>query len=500
MKYLNKLFILSLGILFLGAGCDNNSSDNEEPEPAAVVTTDQGTQNGNMVLIPEVESHEDGWVVIHRSNANNDGPQVPEIIGKSMVSMGTNGNVMIQLEESVRDGEILWAMLHEDTGSIGEYEFDGQNGLDNPVTREDMIVMNSFEIMQTDPMVAAEDQVNQGNIFMVDVNAAEDGWIVIHGPNATNDGPQIPEIIGKAPVQAGMNEGVEIALNEGESVSSGDNLFPMLHYDTGIEGSYEFDGQSDRDLPVIFDGDIVLTSFTVLENNSTLTANDQLVMGNSISVDVNSNTDGWVVVHRSNASNDGPQVPEIIGKAPISAGMNTDVRIMFNEGETVEDGEQLWPMVHYDTGVKGEYEFDGVGIHDQPVITASGILMTNIIVNGGTPSVMVSDQMAENNETVTIESVTTEQRGWIVLHHDNGNNAPVVPDIIGKAQVYLGANSEIEITVADNESLQSGDKLWAMLHLDDGEEGAYEFDGNSGLDNPVFDSQNNIVMVSFTIQ
>ncbi|MFN1834972.1 hypothetical protein AB2B38_006900 [Balneola sp. MJW-20] len=500
MKSLSKLFILGVSLIFLSTACDENSTGSEELPVASVNTTDQGTQNGNQVLIPEVNSPEDGWVVIHRSNTANDGPQVPEIIGKAAVSAGNNSNVFLQLDESVSDGEILWAMLHEDTGTKGEYEFDGQNGLDNPVFRNEMIVMNSFEIMQTNPSVSAEDQVNQGNIFTVDVNAAEDGWIVIHGPNANNDGPQIPEIIGKAPVEAGINTGVEIALNEGETVSAGDMLFPMLHYDTGIIGSYEFDGQNDRDLPVIVDSDIVLTSFTVQQNNSTLAADDQMVMDNGISVDVTSATEGWVVVHRSNATNNGPQVPEIIGKAPISAGMNTDVQITFDEGVTVEDGEQLWPMVHFDTGVQGEYEFDGVGIHDQPVITANGILMTNITVNGGAPSVTVNDQAAENNEMITITEVTTEQRGWIVLHRDNGNDAPVVPDIIGKAQVYLGANGEIDITVAEGETLQTGDKLWAMLHIDDGEEGAYEFDGNSGLDNPVFDSNSNIVMVQFTIQ
>jgi hypothetical protein len=473
----------------------------EDPLIPEVEVNTQGTDNGNKVNISTVVSPDDGWIVIHRSNEAGDGPQVPEIIGKAMVDAGTNTDVTLQLEEGVANDETLWAMLHEDTGTVGEYEFDGENGLDLPVTFDEEIVMSSFTITQTDPAIRVEDQVNKGNIFTVSVDAAEDGWIVIHGPNANNDGPQIPEIIGKAPVTSGSNEMVEIVLNEGAEVATGDNLYPMLHFDTGEIGVYEFDGDSGLDLPVTFKGDIVLSSFEVLENTSTLTAEDQMVNNNSISVDVNSNTAGWVVVHRSNQANDGPQIPEIIGKAPIEAGMNTDVQITFNDGEVVEDGEQLWPMVHYDTGEIGAYEFDGQGPHDQPVVTANGILMTNITVSGSAmPSVMVSDQAVENG-TVTVDETMTGQIGFVVLHRDTGNDSPVVPASIGHGEVYTGQNSELVIELNEGENLEAGDKVWAMLHIDNGTIGSYDFDGSEGSDDPpVFDESNNIVMVQFTIQ
>ena len=484
------------------AACNsNNTNEDEDPFVPSVEVNTQGTSNGNKVSISSVESPENGWIVIHRSNAEGNGPQVPEIIGKAMVESGSNSNVTIQLDEGVANDETLWAMLHEDTGDIGTYEFDGENGLDLPVTFDGNVIMSSFMITQTDPAIMASDQVNQGNIFTVSVDAAEDGWIVIHGPNASNDGPRIPEIIGKSPVSAGMNQDVEIILNEGESVSAGDNLFPMLHYDTGETGAYEFDGENGLDLPVIFNGNIVLESFTVLENSLSLMAEDQMITDNSITVDVESNTAGWVVVHRSNESNDGPQIPEIIDKAPIKEGMNTDVQITFAEGEVVEDGEQLWPMVHFDTGEAGTYEFDGVGPHDQPVITASGILMTNITVSGSSmPAITVDDQSAEDG-TITISETMAAQIGFVVLHRDTGENAPVVPASIGHGQVYTGANNNLVITLDEGETLEAGDKVWAMLHIDAGTIGSYDFDGSEGSDDPpVFDDMQNIVMVQFTVQ
>ncbi|MAL18531.1 MAG: hypothetical protein CL667_12570 [Balneola sp.] len=504
MKSLNKLFIILAAVGLSFTACDNNNSsgENDGDIPSVAVNT-QGTSSGNQVVISNVVSPENGWIVIHRSNADGNGPQVPEIIGKAMVEAGTNTDVSIQLEEGVQNNETLWAMLHEDTGTIGEYEFDGSSGLDLPVTLNDEIVMTSFSISQTDPSITSMDQVNRGNIFRItSVSAAEDGWIVIHGPNANNDGPQIPEIIGKAPVTAGVNENVEIVLNEGAEVSTGDNLFPMLHYDTGTIGEYEFDGNSGLDLPVITPaGDIVLTSFEVIENMSTITAEDQMVMDNSISVDVESDTDGWIVVHASNANNDGPQIPEIIGKAPISEGMNTDVQITFNEGVVVEDGDVLYPMAHYDTGVIGEYEFDGAGPHDQPVITANGILLTSITVSGSaSPAVMVENQTAEDG-MITISETMTNQIGFVVLHRDTGSDSPVVPASIGHGQVYTGANNDLVIELDEGETVESGEKVWAMLHIDNGTIGSYDFDGSEGSDDPpVFDEMQNIVMVQFTIE
>ncbi|MDR9417300.1 MAG: hypothetical protein RI564_13525, partial [Gracilimonas sp.] len=188
MKLLSKIIFITI-IAGTFVACNSNSSMvDEDPLIPEVEVNTQGTDNGNKVNISTVVSPDDGWIVIHRSNEAGDGPQVPEIIGKAMVDAGTNTDVTLQLEEGVANDETLWAMLHEDTGTVGEYEFDGENGLDLPVTFDEEIVMSSFTITQTDPAIRVEDQVNKGNIFTVSVDAAEDGWIVIHGPNANNDG------------------------------------------------------------------------------------------------------------------------------------------------------------------------------------------------------------------------------------------------------------------------------------------------------------------------
>jgi hypothetical protein len=102
---------------------------------------------------------------------------------------------------------------------------------------------------------------------------------------------------------------------------------------------------------------------------------------------------------------------------------------------------------------------------------------------------------------VTIAEAMMKEDGFVVLHRDNGNDAPVVPASIGKAKLFLGNNTNVQVMLDDGETLQAGEKVWAMLHIDNGTTGMYEFDGSSeSNDPPVFDESNNIVMIQFTIQ
>ena len=89
MKSLNKLFIILAAVGLSFTACDNNNSSGEDDtDIPAVEANTQGTSNGNQVTISNVVSPENGWIVIHRSNAEGNGPQVPEIIGKSMIEAG----------------------------------------------------------------------------------------------------------------------------------------------------------------------------------------------------------------------------------------------------------------------------------------------------------------------------------------------------------------------------------------------------------------------------
>lgn len=165
------------------------------------------------------------------------------------------------------DGETLWVMLHEDTGTMGTYEFDGANGFDGPFTKENGdMVMTSIEI--TAPSITVMDQPVMNNAITIpQLNAAADGWLVVHNDDGSG-GIVLPGIIGKTMVQKGINTNVVVQLDPAETYTSGQLLFPMLHLDNGIIGEYEFDGAGMFDGPEIFSndpfpGNVIFTSFTV---------------------------------------------------------------------------------------------------------------------------------------------------------------------------------------------------------------------------------------------
>lgn len=474
--------LLGLILLLLGfAACKDSGSDTGDKTNVNLEVETQGTQNGNQLLISSVTADEAGWVVIHRDNGN-DAPQVPDIIGKVHIDPGTTTDIMLPVDfsKSVANGEKLWAMLHADNGTAGKYEFDGsENSYDPPVTSNNQIVMQQFTIQQTDPAVMTTDQVNRGGVFVTDVDAAEDGWIVIHRDNG-NDGPEVPPIIGKARVSAGTNQDVYIPLNDGETVQEGEKLWTMLHYDTGTKGKYEFTAVNDSpDQPVFFDGNIVTTQYQVKANNSTVSAMDQVNQGGEVVADITSDTDGWVVIHRDNGM-EAPQVPAIIGKAKISKGDNANTHIKLTED--VQDGDKLWAMVHYDTGELDTYEFDGAGTPDQPVINGNGdIVMQQFSIQANTSTLSAMDQVpVDNMLTVTVDAATD---GWVVVHRDNGMGAPKVPPIIGKAQIHEGLNTDVQIPL--DSTLADGEKVWPMVHFDTGVEGEYEFEGSGTPDQPM---------------
>ena len=85
-------------------------------------------------------------------------------------------------------------------------------------------------------------------------------------------------------------------------------------------------------------------------------------------------------------------------------------------------------------------------------------------------SVMVFDQSVDGGGVV-IEQVFSDGPGWLVIHADNGGSPGAV---LGYAPVVDGKNENVTVTIDDSEATP---QLFAMLHVDGGEAGVYEFPG-----------------------
>jgi hypothetical protein len=87
-----------------------------------------------------------------------------------------------------------------------------------------------------------------------------------------------------------------------------------------------------------------------------------------------------------------------------------------------------------------------------------------------TPSVVVQDQSIVDSRVVILKIVSATP-GWIVIHIDNaGKPGPVV----GYAAVRAGENLDVVVAI---DAKKATPVLYAMLHVDAGVVGSYEFPG-----------------------
>ena len=197
--------------------------------------------------------------------------------------------------------------------------------------------------------------LSQNQILVEKVTFKEDGWIVVHADN--NNQPVTPGIISiPVPVEAGTHEDVIIPLSEDANMLNGNTkVWVMLHTDNGIKGQYEFDGVSGNDAPLKdLDSNVVMSSITL--QPSTITVDDQSVTDKVSIVSITAAVDGWIVIHNDNGSG-GMVTPGNIGRAKVSAGLNSNVEVELEDGVIIEPGQKLFPMLHIDNNNKGRYEF-----------------------------------------------------------------------------------------------------------------------------------------------
>jgi len=89
------------------------------------------------------------------------------------------------------------------------------------------------------------------------------------------------------------------------------------------------------------------------------------------------------------------------------------------------------------------------------------------------PAVTVENQEIVDNK-VTIAKVVSDGPGWLVIHiQENGAVGPV----IGQSPVVDGENANVVVEI---DPAQATETLYAMLHMDAGVVGTYEFPGADG--------------------
>jgi uncharacterized surface protein with fasciclin (FAS1) repeats len=258
--------------------------------------------------------------------------------------------------------------------------------MDEMMVAEEAVEATVQELLEEfTPSIQVQDQVlrvrDGQSVFIPELFATQDGWVVIHLDSDGAPGP----VIGYEFVAAGPHYNLAVWLDEIQTENT--LLWAMLHVDEGVAGEYEFPGP---DVPARLNDEIVMASFTGLVPR-VIIADQPVVDGTVTAEGVVTASDSWLVIHRSDDAGD---PGEVIGYAPAAPGVTPNVTVDLTA--EVSEGDQLWAMLHYDDGVRGEFEFPGA---DVPVRLADEVIMTSFAV--------VSDVVAA--EAVAVEEEDEEE-------------------------------------------------------------------------------------------
>jgi hypothetical protein len=112
--------------------------------PGAPAMTVQGVR-GDVLLLEDVKVRSDAWVVVHPA-APDGGLDASRVVGHSFVQHGTTDRVLVTLDMGDAASGTFYAMLHDDTGEIGRYEFGGAGTPDQPLTKDGALIVQSFVV------------------------------------------------------------------------------------------------------------------------------------------------------------------------------------------------------------------------------------------------------------------------------------------------------------------------------------------------------------------
>lgn len=107
------------------------------------------------------------------------------------------------------------------------------------------------------------------------------------------------------------------------------------------------------------------------------------------------------------------------------------------------------------------------------------VFAVSLVAAHDAPTVEVSDQVSLNG-WVTVSHVTSDGPGFMVIHKDNGEGG--IGAVIGYRWVNDGESNNVNVKVDLAEATST---LFAMLHVDTGVVGMYEFGTVEGADGPV---------------
>ena len=444
---------------------------------ATVSMSDQPT-NGDTVVVDRVVLSEGGFVTIHDASVT-EGQTFESIRGTSTyLSAGVYEDVRVSLDDPVTENATLVPMAHQDTDDDQTYDFPATNGSDDTFYATDSggPVIDTAAVTATDTASASlANQTTGGNHVVVEsVYVPEGGFVTIHDDTLL-DGATFDSVRGtSAYLEAGYHTDVVVPLND--SVSNDSTLIAMPHMDSDDDESYDFVTSNGSDDGPYTDDGAVVDSGTV-NVSASVTMNDQPSSGTAVVIDrVDLSEGGFVTVHDGTLL-DGATFDSVAGTSEyLEAGVHEDVVVTLDERLT--SGQTLIAMPHMDTDGDESYTFvESDGSADGPYATDSGA-----VVDPAEVTIEASigfEAQSTDGETVTVDSVTLQDGGFVTVHDATVTQGAVFESIRGTSD-YLAPGTHENVTITLDDPVTENTTLVPMAHRDtDGDEN-YTFAESEG--------------------
>jgi predicted lipoprotein with Yx(FWY)xxD motif len=388
---------------------------------------DQRVING-IVKVTSVVSPEAGFLVIY----DDHGEKLGDPIGSTSVQAGENQNLTVVVDPNHMSAK-LYAILHKDAGEIGIPEIpnrDNPDEADVPLTVDGQEVRFTFQ-----------------NVAFVEAEETKAVGTAVVGEGATPAGTEV------AMTHGGTQQ------HAGGTPAPGETSIP---FPSGMATVIPKEGVN----PIVQISDQEIKDGVILVEN------------------VVSVGQGWVVIWTLPESGGS----EAIGFAPVKDGENANVSV---EVDASKATPQMLAILHLDAGQADVFEQGAdfpvhVGIQMiQSTFNATGAGATT--AQSTEPAdiplrVVADDQPLRGGNTLIIAEVVSEGPGWIGIHLSEPNGELSHTRAIGAGHLDAGLNTNVVVEITN--PARATEKLWAMLHIDEGTLFEYEFP-DPRLDLPV---------------
>lgn len=477
------LVVLFLGLLLLGTACAEGEATPSMDEALATVTVviptlaptatvppptaeptpvipyidgvDQPLTDEGKLVFPRVVTSRDGWLVVYAQLDN----ELNEILGQTSISSGVNEDVVVQIDP-LQATQTVVAMLHVDETQLGKFDY--PNGPDAPLEYETAVIATpiqlQFQLSQPVITVANQEVTEDGTLAVESVLTPIAGWLVIHA----DDAGELGKYLGAVPLAEGLNEGLRIHIPWRDGTPT---LYAVMYEDNGRTERLDLPGE---DVPFIANGNPVIEAFSVTYPPDVYVLDQPIVDAGFVVERVISNGPGYLVAYYDNEGEPGL----IIGSQALEDGLNEQVRVDILESALTSI---LHIRIHEDTEPGDDFDFPRV---DPPVYYEDRLPPTITFSTEPGNYLITADQTITDTASsveITVPYAIVDVPAWLVVYaSEEGQRG----EILGFTSLNPGVNRDLVVEV---DGAQLTDTLYAVLHLDAGEVGEFEYPGGEDV-------------------